>query len=116
MTVYVDDMQAEFKPSHAGARGRTYVMSHMIADTEQELHAMAAAIGLARKWYQGDHYDIAKSKRALAIKLGARAITMRQLGCMANNRRCGWPTGTPETAEAITHDRFAERGGRPIEW
>lgn len=44
MTVYVDDMKAEFAPSHRP--GRTYVMSHMIADTDAELHAMADRIGV----------------------------------------------------------------------
>jgi len=47
------------------------VMCHMTADTEQELHAMAARIGVARCWYQGDHYDICKAKRALAVAAGA---------------------------------------------
>lgn len=57
------------------------IMCHMVADTEAELDKMADAIGVARKWKQlpkrGNgvgslvHYDIAKSKRALAIKLGA---------------------------------------------
>lgn len=85
MTVYVDDMQAPFKPDHAP--GRTYVMCHMIADTEEELHLMADRIGVARKWYQGDHYDIAKSKRELAIKAGATPITWRELGRMVSQRR-----------------------------
>ncbi|MGH6753372.1 MAG: DUF4031 domain-containing protein, partial [Bradyrhizobium sp.] len=62
MTVYVDDMRARF--------GRM-VMCHMLADTEAEIHAMAARIGVARKWYQGDHYDIALSRRAIAVSLGA---------------------------------------------
>jgi len=96
VTVYVDDMAAPYKPAHRP--GRTYVMCHMIADTEAELHAMADKIGVARKWYQGDHYDIAKSKRALAIEHGARAITTRQLACMAMLRRRGLPMGEPETA------------------
>ena len=55
MTVYVDDMKARF--------GRM-VMCHMIADTEEELHVMADRIVVARRWHQGDHYDIALSKRA----------------------------------------------------
>ena len=56
MTVYVDDMRANY--------GRM-VMCHMIADTDAELHAMAAKIGVQRKWWQspektsGSHYDIA---------------------------------------------------------
>jgi hypothetical protein len=92
MTVYVDDMRAPY--------GRL-VMCHMIADTEEELHAMADRIGVARKWYQGDHYDIALSKRALAVTAGAREITRRQLSFMALNRRAGRAAGTPETAEQL---------------
>lgn len=71
MTVYVDDMRAKF--------GRL-VMCHMIADTDAELHAMADRIGLARKWHQGDHYDIALSKRALAVAAGAVEITRLECG------------------------------------
>jgi hypothetical protein len=53
------------------------VMCHMIADAPAELHAMADLIGLERRWFQQPpkasfwHYDIAKSKRALAVELGA---------------------------------------------
>jgi len=47
------------------------VMCHMLADTSAELHEMADRIGIARKWFQRDasapHYDICKSKRALAV-------------------------------------------------
>ena len=62
-------------------------MCHMIADTEDELHAMADRIGVARRWYQGDHYDIALSKRAAAVAAGAVEITMREAGMMAGTRR-----------------------------
>lgn len=85
MTVYVDDMEASFTPEHVP--GRRYVMCHMIADTEEELHAMAAKIGVARKWYQGDHYDIAKSKRALAVAAGAQQITWREAAHMMRGKR-----------------------------
>ena len=95
MTVYVDNMRAKF--------GRL-VMCHMLADTEEELHAMADKISVARKWYQGDHYDIALSKRTLAIAAGAVEITWRQAGFMATNRRIGLPMGTPETAETIQRE------------
>ncbi|MGB4864336.1 MAG: DUF4031 domain-containing protein [Hyphomicrobium sp.] len=98
MTVYVDNMEASFQPSHRP--GRTYVMCHMIADTDDELHAMADKIGVARKWFQGDHYDIAKSKRALAIQNGAVALSMRDLSAMAMLKRWGRPMGDPTTARA----------------
>jgi hypothetical protein len=76
MTVYVDDMKANFG---------NMVMCHMWADTDAELLAMADKIGVQRKWIQGHpelsfgkhrnaswvHFDIAMSKRALAVKAGA---------------------------------------------
>jgi hypothetical protein len=95
MTVYVDEMMATF--------GRMK-MSHMIADTEEELLAMADRIGVARRWRQGepgrdDHFDIALSKRALAVAAGAVEITWRQLGCMVASRKRTGALGHPETAE-----------------
>lgn len=68
MAVYVDRVELGF--------GRM-VMCHMIADTPDELHAMATRIGLQRRWFQAPpkasfwHYDIAKGKRELAIAAGA---------------------------------------------
>lgn len=91
--VYVDDMH-----KHAAGQFRRMKMSHMIADTAEELHAMADRIGVARKWHQGDHYDIALSKRALAVAAGAREITWRQCGAMAFFQRKGLPMGDPDTA------------------
>ena len=90
MTVYVDDMRAKF--------GRM-VMCHMVADTLDELHAMADKIGVARRWYQGPphgrwpHYDIALSKRALAVAAGAREITWREGPAVC--RRCLANEATP---------------------
>lgn len=88
MTVYVDDMYqypiGEF--IHPTTK-RVMKMSHMIGDTDNELHAMADAIGLARKWYQGDHYDVSMSLRRKAIANGAVAITLRELAHMSMERR-----------------------------
>lgn len=93
MTVYVDDMRAGF--------GRM-IMCHMIADTEAELHAMADQIGLARKWYQGDHYDVSLSRRRAAVEAGAREITWRQCGLMATyRRRTGKALPQPEDAARL---------------
>jgi len=80
MTVFVDDMC----DSPMG-RFRRMKMSHMIADSTDELLEMADQIGVARKWIQKagtphEHFDIAKGKRAQAIKAGAVPITMRGLG------------------------------------
>lgn len=73
MSVYVDDMGAGF--------GRM-IMFHMIADSSQELLAMADKIGVARKWIQHsatykEHFDICAAKRKLAVNAGAVEITWR---------------------------------------
>lgn len=71
MTVYVDDMRARY--------GRM-VMCHMLSDDSvAELHAMADRIGVARRWFQGDHYDVCLSKRARAVEAGAVEVTTRDL-------------------------------------
>jgi hypothetical protein len=68
MPVYVDKAENRL--------GRM-LMCHMIADTPEELHAMADHIGMQRRWYQQPpkasfwHYDIAKSKREIAVASGA---------------------------------------------
>jgi hypothetical protein len=68
MSVYVDRATNDY--------GRM-IMCHMIADTPGELHAMAGKIDVARRWFQTPpsasfwHYDICKSKRAIAVSLGA---------------------------------------------
>lgn len=77
MTVYVDDMYLY----EMGRFGRMK-MSHMQADTEEELHTMAQSVGVARKWYQRDHYDVAMSTRAKAIEKGAISVPIKTLGYM----------------------------------
>lgn len=89
MTVYVDDMRARFKDR---------IMCHMIGDDEDELHAMAESIGIERRWYQGDHYDVDLPRRDLAVRAGAREITWRQAGAMVMLFRRGIPMGEPDTA------------------
>lgn len=76
MAVYVDDMKAPYGQ---------LIMSHMWADTYEELIAMVDTIEVQRKWLQAPpsaswvHFDIAQSKRALAIKAGALAMPMRAI-------------------------------------
>ena len=80
--VYIDNMEAGF--------GRMK-MCHMIADTPQELLEMVDKIGVARKWIQypgtpREHFDICLSKKKIAVEMGAKAITMRELGKILSNR------------------------------
>jgi hypothetical protein len=72
MSVYVGVPMWEF---------RGMIMCHMVADTEKELDAMAFELMLEKEWKQEPkretgigslvHYDISKSKRNEAIKMGA---------------------------------------------
>ncbi len=87
MTVYVDDMNK----SPLGRFGRMK-MSHMIADTSEELRAMADRIGLAHRHVQKEgtpyeHFDVSMSLRALAVAAGAKEITMRELAAKCRERR-----------------------------
>lgn len=53
---------------------------HMVSDTSlEELHAMAEAIGLPGLAFQGDHYDLTPTRRALAMTRGAVEVTSREL-------------------------------------
>lgn len=100
MTVYVDDMYRE----PMGRFGRMK-MSHMIADSDDELHAMADRIGIARRWFQkpgtpGRHYDLALNMRGRAVAAGAVEVTLRELVTMVRIRRETGRLGTPEQARA----------------
>ncbi len=70
MTVYVDDAVWPW-------RGRRW--AHLMADSLDELHAFAAALGIPRRAFQnkrsGAHYDVPAELRAQALALGARPIS-----------------------------------------
>lgn len=74
MSVYVDGATNEY--------GRMR-MCHMIADSLDELLGMADQIGVARKWFQASppssfpHFDIAQSKKRLALQAGAVECSRR---------------------------------------
>ncbi len=65
MAVYVDESRNRL--------GRM-ITCHMMADTLDELHAMAERIGMKREWFQpksSPHYDVSLARRAQAIEHGA---------------------------------------------
>lgn len=75
MSVWVDNMRCSY---------RGMFMCHMIADSREELLAMADAIGVQRKWIQKpytykEHFDVCLSKRKLACQHGAIPISQRSL-------------------------------------
>lgn len=85
MTVFVDSMNAKY--------GRM-TMCHMVsdADNDDELHAMASQIGVARRWHQKagtphSHYDICLSKKKLALELGAVEISRQDLARILAKKR-----------------------------
>lgn len=92
MTVYVDDARI---PARVGRLSSTW--SHLFADTEDELHAFAARLGLRRSWFQDPtktgkpfkakpgsraaqnwHYDVTEGKRRQAVALGAVEVSWRE--------------------------------------
>jgi hypothetical protein len=75
MTVYVDD---------ARIRARGVRWSHLVAETAEELHAAAEALGLRREWAQDHgrtlHYDLPDHLRERALSLGlAEPLSWREL-------------------------------------
>ncbi len=59
---------------------RGQLWAHLVSDTSyDELHTFADALGMPRRAFQGDHYDIPQSLREQAILLGAQPLTGREL-------------------------------------
>jgi hypothetical protein len=86
MTCYVDALRAY---PDAGLRFDRYC--HLLADTVEELHAMADAIAMPRRFFQDHpwrwHYDLPAPLRARAVALGAREIGMHDVGALLRRRR-----------------------------
>jgi len=81
VSVYVDDA---FIPARVGRVNARWC--HLTADTQAELHAFAASIGLRRAWFQNKprtrgrwHYDVTESVRAKALTRGAVPVSWRDL-------------------------------------
>ena len=104
--IYVDDFYAAY--------GRMK-MCHLLADTDGELHAMVDTIGVDRRHFQntasGPHYDIAMSKRLLAIAAGAVPITYRQAAMMTKHRRLTGVLGRPDPYYGQNYDPTAPYPG-----
>ena len=53
---------------------------HMATDGDlDELHAFAARLGLQRRWFQRDHYDLPPHGRGAAVALGAEEVRTGEL-------------------------------------
>lgn len=54
--------------------------AHLVSDADyEELHAFAGRLGIPRRAFQGDHYDLPSEYRDAAIALGAQAVDGREL-------------------------------------
>lgn len=73
--VYIGTLEFEYKGM---------LMSHMGSPNLEALHRIAVKLGI-RKWFHDDdkhlhpHYDVCKSKKQLAIKLGVIEIDDKEL-------------------------------------
>jgi hypothetical protein len=71
MAVYVDHLM----PALRSVNWHWRTACHLFADTLDELHELAAKIGLKREWFQGsgrlDHYDLNAAMRVRAVAAGA---------------------------------------------
>ena len=54
--------------------------AHLVSDVSyDELHEFAGRLGVPRRAFQGDHYDIPADLRLLAVELGAEQVSVREL-------------------------------------
>ena len=90
MTCYVDTVR------HYGDRGLRFTdYCHLLADSREELHAMAEAVGMPRVAFQDHpwrwHYDLPAHLRAAAVALGAREVTLHDVGALLKRRKADLP-------------------------
>jgi Protein of unknown function (DUF4031) len=102
VAVYLDDWR-----QRATVGALTTRWSHLLGDSEDELHEFAARLGLRRRGYQVhrrhralNHYDVPEALRPAALELGAVAVSWRQMGAMVRHwRRPGAPAQARRAVE-----------------
>jgi hypothetical protein len=100
MTVYVHKLQGQSR-AFFGRTARPDPWFVLTADTDDELHAFAASLGLTRVMFRpgtpagphqqpvAAHYDVTPGERDRAVALGARLITPREADAMERQRAAG---------------------------
>ena len=78
---------------HARIPYMRMLMSHLLADTSDELQDMAERLGLDQ-YVQAvgtfrEHLDVSEGKRSEAIKLGAQEVTVRELVALRRSKAGG---------------------------
>ncbi|CAL9481210.1 DUF4031 domain-containing protein [Streptomyces sp. enrichment culture] len=71
MTVYID-------PPRWPGHGRMW--SHLVSDVSyDELHAFAEALGVPRRAFERDHYDLPAHRYPDAVRAGAVEVSSREV-------------------------------------
>jgi len=100
MTVYVDGAMISASVEHRGRQIKSK-WCHMTADTKEELISFAQAIGMSAEWFQTCkrkcgpegkecihwHFDLTQSRRAMAVRAGAKEINMHEMSNILTARR-----------------------------
>jgi hypothetical protein len=100
MTVYVHKLGGQGRAffGRTGSQDPWFVLT---ADTDDELHAFAASLGLTRIMFRpgtparphqvpvAAHYDVTLAERDRAVALGAQQITARAADTMERQRAAG---------------------------
>src|SRR5215216_491746 len=75
MAILVDELR-----EYPGVELPFTVWCHMATDGSfDELHAFASRLRLRRAWFQRDHYDLPRHRRAAAVAMGAEEVPTREL-------------------------------------
>lgn len=85
MSVYVDDARIPWR--------RGIKMSHLTADSLEELLAFGRRLGLKRQWLQNvrcPHFDISEAMRSRAVGTGASETSAREVARIARAAGDAW--------------------------
>jgi hypothetical protein len=84
---------------------RHKVWCHLVADSDEELLACAAELGLSEAWMQGtrgwdSHFDLPAPLRPGALAIGARSVDFRFMGRRTRARRAALKLGGDQAVGA----------------
>lgn len=100
MTVYVHKLEGQSR-AFFGKTASPDPWFVLTADTDDELHALAASLGLTRTMFRpgtpagrhrepvAGHYDVTPGERDRAVELGARRISPHEADQMERQRAAG---------------------------
>jgi hypothetical protein len=71
VTIYIDSPDW---PGHG------MLWAHMVSDVSyEELHEFAADLGIPRRAFERDHYDVIAERHAAAVAAGAQLVSSREI-------------------------------------